>query len=457
MATESGSAARAHALRRAALASAMREAGSAVGASTLRLAARPSSNLFRDRRSASGRRIDLGAFVEMLAIDTAQGWVEVEGGIRYEDLVSATLPQGVMPAVVPQLKTITVGGAAAGVGIEATSFRQGLVHDTLLDFDVALPGGDIVCCEPGNEHADLFHGFPNSYGTLGYAIRLRLRTIPVGHFVRVEHRHHSESAGFFRDLEAACTGDADFVDGVVFGAHEQVLSLGRFVDEAPWTSDYGFEQIYYRSIRERDTDYLRTADYLWRWDTDWFWCSKNLGAQNPLIRRLIGRHRLGSRFYTQVMRWNSRWGLTRAIARLRGRHPESVIQDVDIPIGRAGDFLDFLLREIGILPVWICPIRSHEAPARFSLYPLEPGMRHVNFGFWDTVDTRSPMPAGHFNRLVEAEVMRLGGIKSLYSDSFFSREDFDRIYGGEAWRALKRRYDPNGRLPGLYEKCVLRD
>jgi hypothetical protein len=27
---------------------------------------------------------------------------------------------------------------------------------------------------------------------------------------------------------------------------------------------------------------------LWRWDTDWFWCSKNLFAQNPLVRRLTG-------------------------------------------------------------------------------------------------------------------------------------------------------------------------
>ena len=35
----------------------------------------------------------------------------------YEDLVLATLTCGVMPSVVPQLKTITLGGAVAGVGI----------------------------------------------------------------------------------------------------------------------------------------------------------------------------------------------------------------------------------------------------------------------------------------------------------------------------------------------------
>ena len=52
--------------------------------------------------------------------------------------------------------------------------------------------------------------------------------------------------------------------------------------------------------------------------------------------------------------------------------------------------------------------------------------------------------------------MELGGIKSLYSDSFFTREEFNACYGGEAYRALKAKYDPQGAFPQLYEKCVLR-
>ncbi len=243
---------------------------------------------------------------------------------------------------------------------------------------------------------------------------------------------------------------------MVFSGKDLVLSVGRFVDEAPWASDYGFERIYWRSLRERETDYLGVSDYLWRWDTDWFWCSRNLGAQNPVVRRLLGRKRLNSRFYTRVMRANARLGITRALARLRGRFTESVIQDVDIPLDQAAAFLDFLLREIGILPVWICPIRPAEGGRAFTLYPLEPGVRYVNFGFWDVVETDSPRQVGHFNRLVEREVMRLGGIKSLYSDSFFTPEEFARAYSMPAYEALKARYDPDRRMLGLYEKCVLR-
>src|SRR5207248_11475150 len=62
---------------------------------------------------------------------SARSRVSAEGMTTYADLVDATLARGVMPCVVPQLKSITVGGAAAGVGIEASSFRYGLVNDTL--------------------------------------------------------------------------------------------------------------------------------------------------------------------------------------------------------------------------------------------------------------------------------------------------------------------------------------
>jgi FAD/FMN-containing dehydrogenase len=444
----------AHASRRAELAAAMQSSGVLSGA-PLGLGKR-SSNLFRDRREAPKRRLDLGGFCHVLDIDTAGGWVDVEGLTTYEALVAQTLPHGVMPAVVPQLKTITVGGAAAGVGIEASSHRQGLVHDTMLALDVLLPDGQVVHCTPDNQCRDLFFGFPNSYGTLGYALRLRLRTLPVKPFVKVEHLPFDAPGAFFSALAAQCQGNADFVDGVVFGAQQQVINRACFVDAAPWLSDYSFENIYYRSLLDKSVDYLTVQDYIWRWDTDWFWCSKNLYAQHPLVRRLLGRSRLNSRFYTRVMRWNARWGLTRRLVRWRGRFAESVIQDVDIPIAYASEFLDFLLREIGIQPVWICPVRGPAPGAQFTLYRLRPDTLYVNFGFWDVVETTRPWEPGHFNRLVEREVMRLGGIKSLYSDSYFTPEEFAQAYGLAHYQALKARYDPAGRMLGLFEKCVLR-
>ncbi|PWT76906.1 MAG: FAD-linked oxidase, partial [Proteobacteria bacterium] len=331
-------------------------AESARGATPLGLK-KNTSNLFRDRAESPKRKLDVSAFHHVLGVDTQQRSVNVEGMTPYDALAAATLAEGVMPCVVPQLKSITIGGAVAGVGIESSSFRYGLVHDTLLELEVLLGDGSVVVARPDNEYSDLFFGFPNSYGTLGYALRVKTRTIPVKPYVQLTHIRHSDAAVYFRELDKWCaTPDVDFVDGSVFGTDRLYITLGRFVDEAAQVSDYTYRNIYYRSIAEREIDFLATEAYLWRWDTDWFWCSKNLGAQNPLLRRVLGRKRLNSRFYTKVMRWNSRWRLTHAWDRFSKLHRESVIQDVDVPLEHAAGFLDFFVREIGILPIWICPI-----------------------------------------------------------------------------------------------------
>jgi FAD/FMN-containing dehydrogenase len=439
--------------RRERLVGELRDAGAAGQPVGLR---KETSNLFRDPGRAARRRLDMRGFNHVIAVDAARGWVEAEGMTTYEDLVAATLGQSALPAVVPELKTITLGGAAAGVGIEASSFRYGLVHESMLEFDVVTGSGQVLTCRPDNEYADLFFGFPNSYGTLGYALKLKSRIVAAKPYVELEHRRFGDRERFFAALEQQCRGDVDYIDGVAFGPGEIYLNTGRFVDSAPYVSDYSFEHIYYRSIRDRQSDFLTARDFIWRWDTDWFWCSRNVGAQIPWIRRLYGRKRLGSRTYQRIMRWNSQWGLTKALDRVRGAYSESVIQDVDIPIANAAAFLDFFQRAIGIEPVWICPVIGTESAERFPLYTLQSGQLYANFGFWDVLRRTTRFPPHHFNRIIEDKVVALGGIKSLYSESFFSREAFDRTYGGDAYRRLKAKYDPGGVFPELYDKCVQR-
>jgi len=433
----------AHAAKRESLVEALKR-----GAGPVALA-KDTSNLFRDRAAAPRRRLDVRGFNEVLFI--GENFVDAEGMTPYEDLTRECLAHGAMPAVVPQLKTITLGGALAGVGIESSSHRHGLVHDTLLELDVLLGDGRVVHCTAANEHADLFFGFPNSYGTLGYALRARVKTVRVKPYVRLTHLPFTDFAELERHLNA---GEADFIDGTIFSPERMFITLGRFTDGAPYTSDYTYQNIYYRSIGERREDYLTAHDYLWRWDTDWFWCSKNVFAQNALIRKIYGRRRLGSKTYTKIMRWNSRVGVTKKLERVLGLHSESVIQDVDIPISRAAEFLAFYSREIQLWPQWVCPI-GVSGESNFTLYPVRPGW-YVNFGFWDVKRTRAAHAPGHFNRLLEEKVGELGGIKSLYSDSFFAEAEFRRRYGGDAYDALKKKYDPNGAFPRLYDKCVLK-
>ena len=122
----------------------------------------------------------------------------------YEDLVDATLPHGLMPLVVPQLKTITLGGAVTGLGIESSSFRNGCPHESVLEMDVLTGAGEVVTATPDGEHRDLFYGFPNSYGSLGYALRLRIELEPVAPYVHLRHVRFARIADAVAAIEQIC-------------------------------------------------------------------------------------------------------------------------------------------------------------------------------------------------------------------------------------------------------------
>ena len=421
----------------------------------VRLAKR-TSNLFRTRQRVHTPRLDVSGFRHVLAVDPARRTADVEGMVTYEALVDATLRYGLMPLVVPQLKTITLGGAVSGVGIESSSFRNGAPHESVLEMDLLTGDGELVTATPDGEHSELFFGFPNSYGTLGYALRLRIELEPVKPFVRLRHVRHHDAAEFFADFARHCDGvEVDFVDGTVFGPDELYLTLGTFADEAPYTSDYTGMEIYYRSVQKRTEDFLTVRDYLWRWDTDWFWCSRAFGVQRRSVRRLVPRRFLRSDVYWKIVDLERRYRPMARLDRRRGRPPqEAVVQDVEVPVRRAAEFLDFFHREIPISPVWVCPLRQRDPDRRWPLYQFEPGQLYVNFGFWSTVSLAPGEPDGTHNRMVEDTVEALDGHKSLYSTAFYAEDDFWRLYNGDVYWGLKKRYDPQGRLLDLYAKCV---
>ena len=408
--------------------------------------AKATSNLFRHRVQQGTKRIDVRPFHHVLNVDIGNRVADVEGMTTYEELADETLKFGLLPTVVPQLKTITIGGAISGLGIESSSFKYGLVHETVEEMEILLGDGDTIVCSAA-QNADLFYGFPNSYGTLGYVLRLKVKLIPVKKYVKLTHTKFTEPAKFFAQIEAFCSGSRfDYIDGVVFSGGEMYITTGEFSDDAPFVSDYTYMKVFYQSIRQKQLDYLTAKDYIWRWDTDWFWCSKHFYVQHAPVRLLATKWLLNSKTYQRIMRLSHKVMPKSAT--------ESVIQDVDIPIEHTVEFLDFLLREIGVLPIWICPFRSYDPSVTYDLYVLDPKKLYVNFGFWDTVP--STQPEGHYNKKIEAKALALHGKKGLYSTAYYDEETFWQIYNRREYEVLKSKYDPTRCFKDLYEKTVQR-
>ncbi len=428
----------------------------------VRLAKR-TSNLFRTRDATSRPGLDVSGFDGVISVDVESGTADVLGMTTYEHLVDATLPFGLMPMVVPELKTITLGGAVTGLGIESSSFRNGCPHESVLEMDVLTGDGRLVTAGPTGEHADLFYGFPNSYGTLGYALRLRIELEPVKPYVMLTHSRYGDAESFAAALAAAVEThrhgevDVDFLDGTVFSDSEMYVTVGTWATEAPYTSDYTGNQIYYRSIQQRFRDFLTIRDYLWRWDTDWFWCSRALMVQKPWVRPLVPKRWLRSDTYWKVVGFERRHGWKAGLDRRLGKpEQEPVVQDVEIPVERLPEFLDFFHREIGIAPVWVCPLKQRDPSRTWDLYALEPTTTYANVGFWSAAPLPEGATEGHHNRRIEQVVAELGGRKSLYSTSHYPEDEFWSTYGGATYSVLKKSYDPDERLLDLYAKTVRR-
>ena len=159
-----------------------------------------------------------------------------------------------------------------------------------------------------------------------------------------------------------------------------------------------------------------------------------------------------------VVRDDWRFDIADRIEKRNGRPPrERVVQDVEVPIERTAEFLHWFLANVPIEPIWLCPLRLRDdsrTGGAWPLYPLRPHHTYVNIGFWSSVPVGPE--EGYTNKMIERRVSELDGHKSLYSDAYYSPDEFDDLYGGETYKTVKKTYDPDSRLLDLYAKAVLR-
>jgi FAD/FMN-containing dehydrogenase len=297
--------------------------------------------------------------------------------------------------------------------------------------------GEVLTCTPENQHALIFQMMHGAFGTLGILSKLTFKLVPAKPFVHVIYETHRDFASYRASIEShTAKRDCDFMDGIIHSPEKYVLSIGHFVDEAPYTSSYEWMKIYYVSTGERREDYLRTPDYLFRYDR---------GVTNVRPKSFIGRLLFG-RFAssTNVLR------IAEKIHFLLERDRPMVTLDVFVPISRVEEFLAWYRAEVGYYPLWCVPYkRVHDYPwLNTSFYSeLKDTM------FLDLAIYGMRQPEGkNIHKMIEDKLRELGGVKTLISHNYYTADEFWQTWNKDNYQMVKAQTDPDNLFRDLYTK-----
>jgi len=382
-------------------------------------------------------KIDLSDLNDILHINTEKRICIAEPGVTFIDLVTATMKYGLVPIIVPELKTITIGGAVAGCSIESMSYKYGGFHDTCLEYEIITAKGDVLICTPDNEENLLFQMVHGTFGTLGIISKLKFKLIPAKPCVKVTYEKYNN----IEDYKSAIWGyyknkDVDFMDGIIHSPTEYVLSVANFVDEAPYTRNYDWMRIYYLSTKKRKEDYLKTPDYFFRYD-------KGVTNVNP-------KSFLGRLFFGKFINSTRTLKLVEKFRMLIPSDKIPITVDLFIPFSKVSNFMEWYKKEVNHFPLWCVPykfVRGYEwISANFSHKIKEKLILDLAiYGMEKKGDK-------NYYKIIEDELMNIGGIKTLISSNYYSESDFWKIWNKENFDKVKRKTDPNNIFRDLYTK-----
>ncbi len=391
-------------------------------------------------------QIYIGDLTEILEIDEANQICIAEAGVTFSDLVKKTLPLGLMPFVVPELETITVGGAVSGCSVESMSYKYGGFHDSCLEYELVTGAGEIMTCSP-EQDADVFEMMHGSYGTVGVLTKLKFKLCPAKPFVKMSYPKFDNFAGFWQFLQARCeAGDHPFVDAIIYNKDKFTVCLGEMADSAPYVSDYSYLNIYYKSAWEKTEDYLRTEDYFFRYDADCHWLSRSFPLLEwKIVRLLFGKLFLGS---TNLIKWAKR------LAGIKNtkKRPDVVV-DVFVPSEKFSEFYGWYEKDFNFYPLWIVPYRMPHCYPWINPAHLAAGAGDlfIDCAVYGKKNNDSRID---YSKLIEDKIFDLGGIKTLISRNHYTEERFWRIYNRPAYEAVKTKTDPDNTFGTVYQRMI---
>lgn len=447
------------------------------------------SNTMRsDTYKQRGPKIEIGHLNRVLDVDVDRMVAWVEPRVTMEQLVDATLPYQLLPAVVPEFKTITVGGAINGAALESSSHRHSQFNDTCLSYEILLGDGSIVKASP-DEHSDLYYGISGAYGTVGIILSAEVQLVPALPWVQLNYLRCSSVDTAVERMRQLIQGDSrpEYLEGIVFNKTCAVVIEGRAVSEADFPklslkktwSPWFFDHVRRQMQKGVASEMIPLRDYLFRHDRAAFW----MGAYS-LYPKLLFRYileyfglcsdimdrRLMDGFtvdtsclkspsfaFRALFGWMMNSGQLYRFMHNRTEQwfaDHFAIQDYYIPHANTSIFVEEVFDKYGMAPVWLCPILSTTKPQLLSPHYMKESESSLLFDVGVYAIANKTEGGRDVVQGLDKSCKNLGGRKMLYAYSYTTPENFWKGYAKDDYDALRTKYGASDVFPDITKKVL---
>lgn len=379
--------------------------------------------------SRDGILLDMKSMGRILEVDAKARTVKVEAGAIWRDVVARVHRHGLMPPVLTNNLSVTVGGTLSVAGIGVASFKYGAQTDNVEELEVATVDGEVHRCSR-QEKAELFWGVLSGLGQIAIILRAKLRLRAAKSMTRTWYLLYDDVRRFLEDAKVAMdSGKWDYLESWCAPCPQGLK----------WTA--GVRQPFARWF----FPFHVTVEFEPGTPPDEAALLAGLRPYDKLIVDDLPTHEFANRLVPVFDIWK-RLGTWEHV------HPW---MEVVLPWSTAAEYAEAVLPDLspgvnvgGHVLLW--PARRSVSAVPLFMHPDEEYL--IGFGILPAVPPKMWDMARPRLQAASELSTAMGGKRYLSGFITFSKDEW-RAHFGDRWEsfaALKRRHDPEGRLnPGF--------